>query len=83
MLEYKYIFQRKYTKSILSNSTRELLWFAISKMLIAVFKNKFIVAFIIISGTLSFTVKIIFETTRRKPYSSALCCANRVGSGAL
>jgi len=42
-----------YTKPISSNSTRKLLWFEISKMLIAVWKNKFIVLFIVIFGTLS------------------------------
>jgi len=36
----------------MTNSTRELLWFAISKMLIAVKKNKFIVSLIIIFSTL-------------------------------
>ena len=36
MLKYNYIFQIKYTKAILSNSTRKLLWFAITKLLIAV-----------------------------------------------
>jgi len=36
MLKYKHIFQLKYTEEILSNSTRKLLWFEISKMLIAV-----------------------------------------------
>jgi len=36
MLKYKYIFQIKYTEAILSNSSRKLLWFEISKMLIAV-----------------------------------------------
>jgi len=36
VLKYKYIFQIKYTEAILSNSSRELLWFKISKMLIAV-----------------------------------------------
>jgi len=35
-LKYKCIFQRKYTEAILSNSTRELLWFEISRMPIAV-----------------------------------------------
>jgi len=35
-LKYKYIFQIKYTEAILSNSTRQLLWFEITKMLIAV-----------------------------------------------
>ena len=34
MLKYKYICQ-KYTEAILSNSTRKLLWFEITKMLIA------------------------------------------------
>jgi len=36
MLKYKYIFQIKYTERISSNSTRNLLWFEITKMLIAV-----------------------------------------------
>ena len=48
--------QKKYTEAILSNSTRKLLWREITKMLIAVFKNKFIVLFIIIFGTLSFPI---------------------------
>ena len=56
VLEYKYIFQIKYTEAILSNSTRNPLRFEISKMLIAVYKNKFIVLFIIIFGTLSFPI---------------------------
>jgi len=47
MLKYKYIFQTKYTEAISSNSIRKLLWFEISKMLIAVFlkisRPKFIV----------------------------------------
>jgi len=56
MLKYRYIFQIKYTEAILSNSTRKLLWFEITKMLIAVLRNKFIVLFIIIFGTLSFPI---------------------------
>ena len=36
MLKYKYIFQIKYPEAILSNSTRRLLWFEITEMLIAV-----------------------------------------------
>jgi len=52
MLRYTYIFQIKYTETILSNSTRKLLWFEISKMLISL-KKKFTVLFIIIFGTLS------------------------------
>jgi len=47
---------KKYTKAILSNSTRKLLWFEITKKLIAVLRNKFIVLFIIIFGTFSFTI---------------------------
>jgi len=35
-LKYKYIFQIKYTEAILSNSSRKLLWFEITKMLTAV-----------------------------------------------
>ena len=42
MLNYKYIFRIKYTEAILSNTTRKLLWYEITKMLIAV-KNKLIV----------------------------------------
>jgi len=32
MLKYNYIFQIKYTEAILSNSTRKLLWFEITKV---------------------------------------------------
>ena len=57
MLKYKYTFQIKYTDAILSNSTPELLWFEITKMLIAVLKHKFIMLFKkIIFGTLSFPI---------------------------
>jgi len=56
MLKYKYIFQIKYTEAILSDSTRKLLWFEITTVLIAVLKNNFIVSFIIIFGTLSFAI---------------------------
>ena len=48
----KYIFQIKYKEATLSNSTRPLLWFEISKMLIG-FKNKFSALFITIFGTFS------------------------------
>ena len=48
------IFQIKYTEAILSNGTRKLLWFEISKMPIAVLKSKFVALFIVIFGTLSF-----------------------------
>jgi len=36
MLKYNYIFQIKYTEAILLNGTGKLLWFEITKMLIAV-----------------------------------------------
>jgi len=36
MLKYNYIFQIKYTEAVLLNSNRKLLWFEITKMLIAV-----------------------------------------------
>jgi len=36
MLKYKSTFQIKYTETILSNSTRKLLWFEITTMLIVV-----------------------------------------------
>jgi len=42
MLKYKYIFEIKYTEAMLSNGTRKLSWFEISKMLIAFKKTKFI-----------------------------------------
>ena len=35
-VKYKYIFQIKYAESIVSNSTRKVAWFEITKMLIAV-----------------------------------------------
>jgi len=56
MLKYKYIFRIKYTEAILSDSTRKLLWFEITKMLTAVEKNNSTVSFVIIFGTLSFPI---------------------------
>jgi len=62
MQKYQYIFQTKYTEAILSNSTRKLLWFEITKMLIAVImKNLLCHLNIIIFGTLSFPVVINSE----------------------
>ena len=46
-------FRIKYTKAILSNSTRKLLWFKITRMLVAVLKHKFIVLVRTIFGALS------------------------------
>jgi len=78
MLKYKYIFQINYTVAILSNSTRKLLRFEITKMLIAVSRNKFIVIF----GTLSFP--LITRTTLRYivlyTLAMALCLYVRVVS---
>jgi len=39
MLKCKYIFSNKIYDAVLSNSTRKLLWFEITKMLIAVLKK--------------------------------------------
>ena len=47
----KYIFQIKYTEAILSNRTRKLLLFEITKKTDCSFKNKVTVLFVIIFGT--------------------------------
>jgi len=57
MLKINIFFQIKYTKAILSKNTRKLLWFEITKMLIVVSKNKSLVSFITICGTLSFPIR--------------------------
>jgi len=62
--KYKYVFQIKYTETILSNSTRKFLRFEITKMLIAVLRNKLIVLFIINFGTLSFQIEDRDQTDR-------------------
>jgi len=49
-------FRIKYTEAILSNITWKLLPFEITKMLIALLKNKFIVPFYVIFGTLTFPI---------------------------
>ena len=46
----------KYKETILSNGTRKLIWFEISKELIPVLRNKFVVLFITIFGALSFPI---------------------------
>jgi len=56
MLNYDDIFQIKYAEAILSNRTWKLLWFEITKTLIAVLKNKCIVTFSTIFGTLAFPI---------------------------
>jgi len=57
----------KCTEAILSDSTRKLLWFEITKMLIAALKSKFTVLFIIISTNLC----------RKKYAICALCDASK------
>jgi len=70
MLKYKYSIHIQYTEAVLSNSNQKRLWFAITKMLIAVLKINlcyffitcnFIVLFIIIFGTLSYPVTRNFD----------------------
>ena len=58
-------FQIKYTEAILSNSIRKLLWFEITKMLIAVSGKKIMVSFITIFCTLS----VLIETSLRRSFS--------------
>jgi len=48
MLKYEHIFEMKNAGAILSNGTRKLSWFEITKMPIAVLRNRSIVSFIII-----------------------------------
>jgi len=76
MLKYKYIFQIKYTEAVLSNSTRKLLWFEITKMPIAVLKSKYIELFIIIFGILSLPVRNVGVPAR-----AAVGAAAVVGGG--
>ena len=62
----KYIFPIKYTEAILSNGTRKLLWFEITKMLTVVQKIIFLVSFIIIFGIFgTFSFPITFAVTLR------------------
>jgi len=72
VLKYRYIFQIKYAEAILSNSTRKLLWFEITKMLITVYKNKSIVSFIIIFGTLSFPICVHFDFLVRVDHNNTV-----------
>ena len=73
MLKYKYVFQIKCAEAILSNSTRKLLWFEVSKMLIAVYEKKFIVSFIKIFGTLSFPIGPVRQLVTVSP-SAVISC---------
>ena len=63
-------FQIKYTEAILSNSTRNLLRLEMTVLLIAVKKNKFIVLFAQIFGTLSFPIHRVTVTYYRRILST-------------
>ena len=68
-------FRIKCTEVILSNSTRELLRFEITKMLIAVLTNKVAVSFRIILDTLSFgtaTAAVDEHLFKKQRFSTAL-----------
>jgi len=68
-------FRIKCTEVILSNSTRELLRFEITKMLIAVLTNKVVVSFRIILDTLSFgtaTAAVDEHLFKKQRFSTAL-----------
>jgi len=60
-------------EATLSNSTRKLLWFEITKMLIAALKNKCIVLFNIIFGTLSFPMAIDHAGLSSRVVSASDC----------
>ena len=55
----------KYMEAILSNCTWKLLWFEMTKMLIAVLESRFIFSFSIIFGTLLFCIMV----------DTLLCCS--------
>jgi len=57
MLKYKYIFQIKHGSNLIKQHS-ETVMFEMGEMLIAVLKNKCIVPFIIIFGTLSFPINV-------------------------
>ena len=79
MLKDEYIFKQNIRKQVFSNSTRKLLWFEITKLVIAV-KNKFLVLLIVIFGTLSFplyvgpTERHEEEICNKLALSSVVCC---------
>ena len=53
MLKYEHIFQIKYTEAVLSDSTRKLLWFEVTKTLIANLKKNYCVFYYIFRHTVS------------------------------
>jgi len=69
-------FSNKIYEAILSNCTRKLLWFEITKMLISV-KNKFIVLFIIIFGTLLFPIYSVILCRLIGLHTSMQCAVSK------
>jgi len=69
----KYIFQIKYTEAIFSNSTRKLLWFETTKILMALLIINFIVLLIIIFGTLSFRISKVSPFYRTRCMFARIC----------
>jgi len=67
----------KYTEAILWNGTRKLLWFEITKMLIAVLENKFIVLVIIIFGRLSSSVGFDWCWSRHRGHVTSVTGSGR------
>ena len=92
-LKYKYIFQIKHTEAILSNNTRKLLRFEVTRILVAVSKNNFIALFIVIFGTFrslfrSFHISVMpsmnesvqlpsYADNASLPAFSRRCCSSR------
>jgi len=60
-------------EAILSNSTRKLLWFEITKMVIPV-KNAFIVLFVVIFDTLSFSTQWWRQSLGKQSHTWQNCC---------
>ena len=68
-----YFFQVKIMEAILSNSTRKLLWFEITKMVIPV-KNTFILLFVVIFDTLSFSTQWWRQLPGKQSHTWQNCC---------
>jgi len=69
---HKYIFfQIKYTGAVLSNNSRKQLWLLWNYRNVDVrFENKFIVSFVVIFGTLSFPIILLFLSMLSRFYTS-------------
>ena len=60
MIKYKYIFEENIRKQFYQTALEKCYGLKLPKLLIAILKNKFIVLFIIIFGTLSFPILTIY-----------------------